>query len=463
MTEAIENSSSIALLPKEKRIQTEEHRQHQGQKQKQHVKAKKEETESTMTASIASRSEHEKAPIVMTIHDETNDEKWIIVNNDTSASTEKNEIYTINKNIADTDTDTDAGNINDNENDNNEEEQTGESEASSSSAAAVAAATTTTATMKLIRKGAVAAVGGTMTAVGLVMIPLPTPFGAVVASAGLGVLGTEFQEAKELNEKLIDGAKGHLNTARDAIVNGIERMNDDDDDPNQNRDDRDNNNNIYNDDNHDDGNNNKNHNSNNNTNASNTFMDTKVNCNNDANIDNSINAPVPDNHSTDTSDEENEEKSESEKGVNHTPTKNRNEDNDDTALPVWLQRNVIEQKRQQQIMKEEEECRRREIVANQTTYYTQQKKCIAKRTGKFLSRNVLPYIKRKELEEDEESNRNSISANTNLVIREGNEEETVANKEEKQIIQTKVKEQIINEQQIPEDGTNFVVLSAGSK
>merc|ERR1711865_665034 len=187
--------------------------------------------------------------------------------------------------------------------------------------------------LKMIRKGAVAAVGGTMTAVGLVMIPLPTPFGAVVASAGLGVLGTEFQEAKELNEKLIDGAKGHLNTARDAIVNGIERMNDGDDDPNPNRDDRDNNNNIYNDDNDDDGNNNNNHNNNNNTNASNPFMDTKVNCNNDANIDNSINAPVPDNHSTDTSDEENEREPESENGVNHTPTKNRNEDNDDKALP----------------------------------------------------------------------------------------------------------------------------------
>merc|ERR1711907_655795 len=63
-----------------------------------------------------------------------------------------------------------------------------------------------------------------LTAVGLVMIPLPTPFGAVVASSGLAVLGTEFDEAKELNDRLIDGAKGHLSNARAAIVRGIERM-----------------------------------------------------------------------------------------------------------------------------------------------------------------------------------------------------------------------------------------------
>lgn len=81
--------------------------------------------------------------------------------------------------------------------------------------------------LNMIRKGAVAAVGGTMTAVGLVMIPLPTPFGAVIASSGLAVLGTEFDEAKELNDRLIEGAKDHLNNAREALVNGIESMDQD--------------------------------------------------------------------------------------------------------------------------------------------------------------------------------------------------------------------------------------------
>jgi len=81
--------------------------------------------------------------------------------------------------------------------------------------------------LKMLKKGAVAAVGGTMIGVGLVMIPLPTPFGAIVASSGLAVLGTEFDEAKELNDRLIGGAKGHLNKARDVVVKGIEKMNED--------------------------------------------------------------------------------------------------------------------------------------------------------------------------------------------------------------------------------------------
>jgi len=81
--------------------------------------------------------------------------------------------------------------------------------------------------LKMLKKGAVAAVGGTMIGMGLVMIPLPTPFGAVVASSGLAVLGTEFDEAKQLNDRLIGGAKGHLNKARDAMVKGIEKMNED--------------------------------------------------------------------------------------------------------------------------------------------------------------------------------------------------------------------------------------------
>ncbi|KAL3916028.1 MAG: hypothetical protein SGARI_008056, partial [Bacillariaceae sp.] len=78
--------------------------------------------------------------------------------------------------------------------------------------------------LSMIRKGAVAAVGGTMVGVGLVMIPLPTPFGAVIASSGLAVLGTEFKEAKDMNDKLIGGAKRTVQSAREKIVKSIESM-----------------------------------------------------------------------------------------------------------------------------------------------------------------------------------------------------------------------------------------------
>lgn len=84
--------------------------------------------------------------------------------------------------------------------------------------------------LKMIRKGAVAAVGGAMVGVGLVMIPLPTPFGAVIASSGLAVLGTEFKAAKEMNDKIIDTTKEHLETARDKVIKSIESLDEDDED-----------------------------------------------------------------------------------------------------------------------------------------------------------------------------------------------------------------------------------------
>merc|ERR1712238_256433 len=76
----------------------------------------------------------------------------------------------------------------------------------------------------MLRKGAVAITGGTLVGVGLVMIPLPTPFGAVVASSGLAVLGTEFDKPKELNDQLISKAKSGLSTARQHLVTKIENM-----------------------------------------------------------------------------------------------------------------------------------------------------------------------------------------------------------------------------------------------
>ena len=49
-----------------------------------------------------------------------------------------------------------------------------------------------------LRKTGVAVAGGTMVGVGLIMIPLPTPFGCVVAGSGMAVLGTEFPAAQRV-------------------------------------------------------------------------------------------------------------------------------------------------------------------------------------------------------------------------------------------------------------------------
>ena len=51
-----------------------------------------------------------------------------------------------------------------------------------------------------------------MVGVGLIMIPLPTPFGCVVAGAGMAVLGTEFPQAQRI-----------LDQTRDAVVDVIEK------------------------------------------------------------------------------------------------------------------------------------------------------------------------------------------------------------------------------------------------
>ena len=67
-----------------------------------------------------------------------------------------------------------------------------------------------------VRKGAVAVVGGTMVGVGLVMVPLPTPFGAVVAGGGMAVLGTEFEQVKDTNDKILN-----------RMIQGIEALDDD--------------------------------------------------------------------------------------------------------------------------------------------------------------------------------------------------------------------------------------------
>jgi hypothetical protein len=93
--------------------------------------------------------------------------------------------------------------------------------------------------LSIIRKGAVAAVGGTMVGVGLIMIPLPTPFGAVIASSGMMVLGTEFEGAKEMHERIIIGAKETAKNAREHIVRTIESMEHDELDSDPSKDDQD--------------------------------------------------------------------------------------------------------------------------------------------------------------------------------------------------------------------------------
>ena len=64
------------------------------------------------------------------------------------------------------------------------------------------------------RKTSVAVAGGTMVGVGLVMIPLPTPFGAVIAASGMSVLGTEFPAAQRV-------LQGTCNKVADAIENNL--------------------------------------------------------------------------------------------------------------------------------------------------------------------------------------------------------------------------------------------------
>mmetsp|Transcript_19086 Transcript_19086/g.44178 ORF Transcript_19086/g.44178 Transcript_19086/m.44178 type:complete len:511 (+) Transcript_19086:207-1739(+) len=221
----------------------------------------------------------------------------------------------------------------------------------------------TSSSLKMLKKGAVAVAGGTMVGVGLVMIPLPTPFGAVVASSGLAVLGTEFEEAKELNDRLIDGAKGHLSTARDKIVVGIENMNSEHDEDEEDE--------LYNETEKNEG-------------ASGTVI--KVKSASVAKTTNATNEDGVDSGHNNTSDKTQAESSDNK---NNDGDGTKTIDTTDEAAPVWLHMNPIERERQIKLARIKY---RRE---NQTTLQ-QAKEAFTKRTGRFLSRNLLPYIKKKE-------------------------------------------------------------------
>mmetsp|Transcript_20182 Transcript_20182/g.30349 ORF Transcript_20182/g.30349 Transcript_20182/m.30349 type:complete len:276 (-) Transcript_20182:134-961(-) len=73
----------------------------------------------------------------------------------------------------------------------------------------------------VIKKTATAVAGGAMVGVGLIMIPLPTPFGAVVAGGGMAVLGTEFPAAQRALDKT-------CNAVADVIEKSVSKDDDDD-------------------------------------------------------------------------------------------------------------------------------------------------------------------------------------------------------------------------------------------
>ena len=79
-------------------------------------------------------------------------------------------------------------------------------------------------TMNMLRKGAVAALGGSMVGLGLVMIPLPVPLGVVVASSGMAMLASEFDSAREMNDKIMATTKRHWEPLRDKVIQNIEEM-----------------------------------------------------------------------------------------------------------------------------------------------------------------------------------------------------------------------------------------------
>jgi hypothetical protein len=196
------------------------------------------------------------------------------------------------------------------------------------------------------------------------MIPLPTPFGAVVASSGLAVLGTEFKEAKDMNERLIEGAKSTITLARDKIVQSIESMDVDDFDADDDV----------------------------------ATTDAKGNTNAGQEVDGVIKVPLPPPDKAGDDDE-------------GDGNKDGDDNNNNHDTPKWLLMNPIEQKRQERLAKEKY---RRE---NQTAF-EQTKEYWTKKTGAFLSRNLLPLLKEKKTENKTEESTNAKEDKSKAQIRE---------------------------------------------
>jgi len=74
------------------------------------------------------------------------------------------------------------------------------------------------------RKTGVAVAGGSLVAVGAVLIPLPIPAGCIVVGVGMAVLGKEFPAA----QGVLDSAKDGLVNAKDGLINVLEKEDDKD-------------------------------------------------------------------------------------------------------------------------------------------------------------------------------------------------------------------------------------------
>jgi Putative transmembrane protein (PGPGW) len=209
--------------------------------------------------------------------------------------------------------------------------------------------------LTILRKGAVAAVGGAMVGVGLIMIPLPTPFGAVVASSGLAVLGTEFEGAREMNERLIEGAKSTMNTAREHLVRTIESMEQEDFDD---------------------------------ADDESTDQDSHTTCGGSNYSDDITNdgCAVPTIIATASDSREKE--------GDAAVVADLDDEGNETVPPSWLHMNPLERERQWRLTKENY---RRETQ----TAYEQTKQYLSKSTAAFLSKNVLPLLKTEETTADD--------------------------------------------------------------
>ncbi len=206
--------------------------------------------------------------------------------------------------------------------------------------------------MKIIRKGAVAAVGGTMVGVGLIMIPLPTPFGAVIASSGMVVLGTEFEGAKEMHERIIVMSKETVKNAKAHIVRTIESMEQDELDSMSSIDQ-----------------------------DSQTSMD-PVNSRdeNAADIPPHTEAPIPQGQEDDVD-----------------LTAGMSDTGSGTVTPSWLHMNPVERKRQERLAIEKSRSE------NQTAF-EQTKQYLTKSAVTFLSKNVLPLLKTDDVTPNDDEN-----------------------------------------------------------
>merc|ERR1712238_176082 len=155
-------------------------------------------------------------------------------------------------------------------------------------------------------------------------------------------------------------------------------------------------------------------------------------------------------------DENNSDKDEIAGNDNDNDDDNEYEDGN-TDSPLWLHMNPIERERQVKAAKEKY---RRE---NQTSF-EQTKEYLTKRTGKFLSRNILPLIKKRDEEETEEGlstiTNNGASNHEETIGVAAKEEFHVRDKHTQITTNTKTEKEVYKNQTIIEnDEEGYVVIS----